>query len=66
MTQPPDDHPYDEPRPRQKVDPEVIRKALEEQAKRRPPRPPVFDTRPPIVPLKVPKPPGRKRRKPGM
>lgn len=53
----------EEIKPRPRVDPDDIRKALEEQAKKRPPRPPVFDTRPPIVPLRVEKPKNRRRRK---
>jgi hypothetical protein len=42
------------------VDPEDIRKALEEQAKKRPPRPPVNELLPPIPKLKVEKPRRRK------
>lgn len=57
--------PADElPPPKRGVDPEDIRKALDEQAKRRPPRPPAVDTTPPIPRLFVEKPRGRRRRKP--
>lgn len=52
--------PNELPPPRPRVDPEDIRKALEEQARNRPPRPPVNDLGPPIPKLKVPKPKRRK------
>lgn len=57
------DEPQDEPR-QQRVDPDDIRKALEEHAKRRPPRPPATEMPPPIPRLIVEKPRGRRRRKP--
>ena len=56
------DDPDDRSRP-QRVDPDDIRRALEEQAKRRPPRPPAFDTTPPIPRLRVEKPRNRSRKK---
>jgi hypothetical protein len=49
--------------PSNRVDPDDIRKALEQQAKNRPPRPPVSDLPPPIPRLRVDKPHKRKRRK---
>ena len=48
--------------PRLRVDPEDIRMALEEQAKKRPPRPPVNELLPPIPKLKVNKPRFRKHK----
>ncbi len=48
--------------PRLRVDPEDIRMALEEQAKKRPPRPPVNELLPPIPKLKVDKPRFRKHK----
>lgn len=51
------------PPPRKGVDPEDIRKALEEHAKKRPPRPPVNQMPPPIPRLMVPKPANRSRKK---
>lgn len=57
------DQPADPLPPRKGVDPEDIRKALEEQAKKRPPRPPVNEMPPPIPRLRVDKPPHRRRRK---
>jgi len=52
--------PNDLPSPKRKVDPEDIRRALEEHAAKRPPRPPVNDLGPPIPKLKVNKPKRRK------
>lgn len=52
----------DLPPPKRKVDPEDIRKALDEQAKKRPPRPPVSDLGPQIPKLKVNKPRFRKHK----
>jgi hypothetical protein len=57
------DQPADLPPPRKGVDPEDIRKALEEQARKRPPRPPVNEMPPPIPRLRVMKPANRSRKK---
>lgn len=53
----------DEPKP-QRVDPDDIRRALEEHARRRPPRPPSAELPPEPKLPKIPKPIGRRRRKP--
>ena len=58
------DQPADLPPKRVGVDPEDIRKALEEQLKNRPPRPPVNEMPPPIPRLRVHKPPHRRKKKP--
>jgi hypothetical protein len=55
--------PNDEPKPRARVDPEDIRRALDEQAKKRPPRPPAIMINDPIPRLRVEKPANRSRRK---
>ena len=57
------DQPSDLPPKRTGVDPEDVRRALDDQAKRRPPRPPVRESRPPIPRLRVDK-PHKRRRKP--
>ena len=57
------DGPSDLPPPRKGVDPEDIRKALEEQAKKRPPRPPAMTMPDPIPRLYVQKPKNRSRKK---
>lgn len=55
--------PPEDPRPRGRVDPEDIRRALDEHAKKRPPRPPAIMVNDPIPRLYVPKPPNRSRKK---
>lgn len=54
--------PNELPPPRPRVDPEDIRKALDAQLAKRPPRPPVNDLGPPIPKLKVNKPRFRKHK----
>lgn len=53
----------DLPKKRAGVDPEDIRRALDEQAKRRPPRPPAIMINDPIPRLRVAKPANRSRKK---